>query len=112
MTTLQLLLFSVDFKSYCKNDHKGRKRDPDPALEKPEPETNQFESNADSDPRSMKGGGGPAERLPGVEVLYGDPVRVEVDGEGGDVSHISVVDQRAEIHGATVQEIQDLNRLP
>jgi hypothetical protein len=59
-----------------------------------------------------EGGGGAAERLPGVEVLYGDSVRVEVDGEGGDVSHIRVVDQGAEVHGATVQEIQDLNKWP
>ncbi len=54
--------------------------------------------------------GGRAESLPGVEILYGDSVRVEVDGEGRDVSHICVVHQRSEIHRATVQEIQDLNK--
>jgi len=45
---------------------------------------------------------------PWVEVLYGYPVRVEVDGEGWDVPHIGVVHQRLEVHRPAVQEIQNL----
>ena len=48
--------------------------------------------------------------LPRVEILYGYPVRVEVDGEWGDVAHVRVVHQRAEVHRTTVQEIQNLAR--
>ena len=47
---------------------------------------------------------------PGVEILYGYPVRVEVDGEWGDVPHVRVVNQRAEVHRTTVQEIQNLKK--
>ena len=49
---------------------------------------------------------------PEVELSLGDPVRVEVGGQGRDVAHVGVIHQGLEGDGAAVQEIEDLGSSP
>ena len=45
---------------------------------------------------------------PKVELSLGDPVRVEVGGQGRDVAHVGVIHQGVKRHGSSVEIVQDL----
>ena len=45
---------------------------------------------------------------PEVELSLGDPVRVEVGGQGRDVAHVGVIHQGVKRHGSSVEIVQDL----